>query len=158
MFARSRGRSTPGPLTSTPSTRRRPDWIASSRFTQRIRVLLPEPLGPQTTRTSPRATVRSTSRRTCSFPNHLFTRSKRMLNSADGGGAPARTADIVLPGPWHEASRALSRCRRPAPRTAAEVGREWLTRGGRKDRARGDSAARAASAAAAGDEHPPCGV
>ena len=44
-----------------PCTRISPFWIGSSRFTQRIRVLLPEPEGPQTTMTSPASTLRSTS-------------------------------------------------------------------------------------------------
>ena len=40
---------------------------------QRIRVLLPLPLGPQTTTTFPAAMLRSMSLSTCSAPNHLLT-------------------------------------------------------------------------------------
>ncbi len=71
MSARSRGRSTSGAWTSRPSTISRPDWICSSRFTQRISVLLPEPLGPHTTRTSPRATSSSTSLEDVELPEPL---------------------------------------------------------------------------------------
>ena len=40
---------------------------------QRISVLLPLPLGPQTTTTFPAAMLRSMSLSTCSAPNHLLT-------------------------------------------------------------------------------------
>ena len=58
MRLRSRFSSLPlsAPCTSWPSNRMGPDWISSSRFTVRISVDLPEPDGPQTTTTSPRAT------------------------------------------------------------------------------------------------------
>src|SRR6266542_1248885 len=47
--------------------------MGSRRFTQRIRVLFPEPEGPQTTTTSPASTSRSTPASTWSRPNHLST-------------------------------------------------------------------------------------
>ncbi len=47
--------------------------MVSNRLMQRIKVLLPLPLGPQTTTTFPAAMVRSMSLRTCSAPNHLLT-------------------------------------------------------------------------------------
>src|SRR5688500_20372938 len=50
-----------------------PDWMVSSRLMHRINVLLPLPLGPQTTTTLPASTVKSMSLRTCSEPNHLLT-------------------------------------------------------------------------------------
>src|SRR5712691_152495 len=77
---RSLTRFTPDPVTTSPWTRISPCWMGSSRFTQRIRVLLPEPEGPQTTITSPGATARFTSWSTCSSPNHLLT----ALNSIAG--------------------------------------------------------------------------
>jgi hypothetical protein len=40
---------------------------------QRISVLLPLPLGPQTTTTCPAAMLKSMSLSTCSAPNHLLT-------------------------------------------------------------------------------------
>ncbi len=49
------------PWTDMPSKRMSPDWISSSRLMVRIRVDLPEPDGPQTTTTSPRATSAFTS-------------------------------------------------------------------------------------------------
>src|SRR5262245_63822899 len=56
-----------------PATSIDPSWIASSLLMQRISVLLPPPLGPQMTSTSPAPTNRSTDLRTCSAPNHLLT-------------------------------------------------------------------------------------
>ena len=44
----------PLPVTSSPSRNTRPESTGSSRLTQRSKVLLPLPLGPMTTRTSPR--------------------------------------------------------------------------------------------------------
>src|SRR5512139_3548576 len=55
------------------STTSSPCWISSRRLMQRMSVLFPEPLGPQTTITSPRLTWRSMSLRTCGSPNHLLT-------------------------------------------------------------------------------------
>ncbi len=58
-----------------------PESIGSSRLIARHSVDLPEPDGPITTTTSPRATDRSTSCNTCSGPNHLFTFS-RTINAS----------------------------------------------------------------------------
>ena len=49
------GRFVPGAVMLTPSTTMSPFWIGSSALTVLIRVLLPEPEGPQTTTTSPLA-------------------------------------------------------------------------------------------------------
>src|SRR5919106_5476237 len=56
-----------------PSTMMSPDWMVSSRLMQRMSVLLPLPLGPQTTTAFPASITRSMSFRTCSVPNHLLT-------------------------------------------------------------------------------------
>src|SRR5882757_6218069 len=56
-----------------PSTTRSPLLIVSSPLMQRISVLLPEPLGPQTTTTSFGCTLSVTSRSTWRGPNHLLT-------------------------------------------------------------------------------------
>ena len=70
-----------------PSTVMRPSWYSSSALMQRIRVLLPEPEGPQMTMRSPRATVRSMSRSTWkALPYHLLTFSKLTMASLMGGG------------------------------------------------------------------------
>src|SRR5512139_3884351 len=55
-----------------PSIQISPDWTGSRAFRQRSSVLLPEPLGPMITTTSPLATSRLTSLRTCSFPKCLW--------------------------------------------------------------------------------------
>src|SRR6201996_9551344 len=55
--ARSFGRLVPGSLTLMPSTVMSPLLIGSSALTHLIRVDLPEPEGPQTTTTSPLATL-----------------------------------------------------------------------------------------------------
>src|SRR3569623_2794010 len=49
---------------------------------QRISVDLPEPVGPQITIRSLRATARSMSRSTWKSPNHLFSFSTRIIGSA----------------------------------------------------------------------------
>src|SRR5215510_4994435 len=54
---RSFGRSVLGSLTLTPSRMISPLWIGSSALTHLISVDLPEPEGPQTTTTSPLATL-----------------------------------------------------------------------------------------------------
>ena len=51
-------------VSSVPSTTMRPCWCSSSRLTQRMRVDLPLPDGPQMTIRSPRITVMSMSRST----------------------------------------------------------------------------------------------
>ena len=63
------------PLIFTPSMRILPPSMGSSPLTQRRRVLLPDPLGPQITTTSARVTLRLTCFRTWFAPNHLSTRS-----------------------------------------------------------------------------------
>src|SRR5581483_1286030 len=78
---RSFTRFTRGPVMGSPWTRISPPCTGSSRFTQRMSVLLPEPEGPHTTMTSPASTVRSTSVSTWCDPNHLLT----PLNSMAGG-------------------------------------------------------------------------
>ncbi len=60
-----------------------------------MRVDLPEPDGPQTTTTSPRATSRLHSRRTWWVPYHLLTPSSRMTGPEPSGAltaAPRRLA------------------------------------------------------------------
>src|SRR6185295_7913006 len=71
--ARRRERFTSGAVMLLPCTRISPFWMGSSRLTQRMRVLLPEPEGPHTTMTSPPATARFTSASTWRGPNHLST-------------------------------------------------------------------------------------
>ena len=72
-FARKAAASNPAAESDKPSTIISPDWIRSKRLMQRISVLLPLPLGPQTTTTSPPPIVRLMSLRTWGDPNHLFT-------------------------------------------------------------------------------------
>lgn len=72
-LARKAAASNPAAESDKPSTIISPDWMLSKRLMQRINVLLPLPLGPQTTTTSPAPMVRSMSLRTWSEPNHLFT-------------------------------------------------------------------------------------
>ena len=55
--ARSFGRSVLGSLTLMPSRMMSPSWNGSSALTHLISVDLPEPDGPQTTTTSPLATL-----------------------------------------------------------------------------------------------------
>src|SRR6185369_12199050 len=62
-----------GSHTERPSTMISPDWTVSRRLMQRISVLLPLPLGPQTTTTCPATMLKSMSLSTCSAPNHLLT-------------------------------------------------------------------------------------
>src|SRR4029450_2799406 len=82
---RSLTRLAPSPEIGCPCTRISPFWMGSRRFTHRIRGLLPDPEGPQTTMTSPASTLRSTSVSTWWSPNHLLT----ALNSiAAATGAP----------------------------------------------------------------------
>src|ERR671930_64515 len=66
-----------------PSTISWPLSIGSSRFKHRIRVLLPEPLGPAMTIFSPSHTSRLIPRRTCSRPNDLCTLRKLMSGSVE---------------------------------------------------------------------------
>src|SRR3954452_25085135 len=72
--ARSFGRSVLGSLTLTPSRMMSPPWIDSSALTHLISVDLPEPDGPQTTTTSPLATLVLQSFKTWKVgPYHLLT-------------------------------------------------------------------------------------
>ncbi|CPL10513.1 Uncharacterised protein [Bordetella pertussis] len=59
--------------TETPSTMISPFWKASSPLTVLMSVDLPEPDGPQTTTTSPLATLVTQSLSTCVAPYHLLT-------------------------------------------------------------------------------------
>src|SRR5712691_8972255 len=77
-------RFTPGRVIASPRTMISPDWTGSSRFTQRIKVLFPEPEGPHTTTTSPGWIFSERSWRTWSFPNHLLTCLKSMAGSLTG--------------------------------------------------------------------------
>src|SRR4029453_4038798 len=70
---RSLTRLAPSPEIGCPCTRISPFWMGSRRFTHRIRVLLPDPEGPQTTMTSPASTLRSTSVSTWWSRNHFLT-------------------------------------------------------------------------------------
>src|SRR5690242_7203366 len=56
-----------------PSTVMSPFWNGSSPLTHLIKVDLPDPEGPQTTTTSPRATCVVQSLSTCTAPYHLLT-------------------------------------------------------------------------------------
>src|SRR5687767_814452 len=91
MSARSRARGLPSSGSGCPSKVMRPPSMRSSRLMQRISVDLPEPDGPITTTTSPRSTVRSTSRRTCRSPKCLLT-----LSSTTSGSVPMRPATYPL--------------------------------------------------------------
>src|SRR6266511_3212307 len=80
---RSRASGRPSAGSGAPSKWIVPESMGSSRLMLRHRVDLPDPEGPITTTTSPRSTVRSTSRKTCSDPNHLLTPSSMMSGSLD---------------------------------------------------------------------------
>src|SRR2546427_12267250 len=56
----------------------------------RIIVDFPDPDGPATTPTSPGHTRKAMPRKTCSFPNHLWTSSSAMIGSPPCAGAVAR--------------------------------------------------------------------
>jgi len=68
-------------VSSMPSTVIVPRWCSSSRLMVRMNVDLPEPDAPKMTTTSPVSTVRSIPRRTCSWPNHLWTSRATMIGS-----------------------------------------------------------------------------
>src|SRR5512139_4120445 len=55
--------------------------MGSNALIQRISVLFPEPLGPQTTATSPYLMDRLISFRTCREPNHLLTPRNSIMKS-----------------------------------------------------------------------------
>src|SRR6202011_306162 len=71
--ARSFGRSVLGSLTLMPSTVISPPWNGSSALTHLINVDLPEPEGPQTTTTSPLATLVVQSFSAWNCPSYLST-------------------------------------------------------------------------------------
>ncbi len=71
-----------------PFTEIRPPWIFSRWFTQRMKVVLPEPDAPMTTTTSCRLTVIDTPLRTCSRPNHFSTPVASTTTSVAGSGTP----------------------------------------------------------------------
>jgi hypothetical protein len=73
MRARSCGRFVCGSPTEMPSTLISPSWNGSSPLTHLMSVLLPDPDGPQTTTTSPLATLVLHSLSTWKSPYHLLT-------------------------------------------------------------------------------------
>ena len=72
---------------SMPSTTMSPRWCSSSRLMVRMNVDLPEPDGPAMTSDLAGWTVRSMPRRTCSWPNHLWTSRQTMM--VVGGVSPS---------------------------------------------------------------------
>ena len=71
-------------VTHSSSTQISPDVRVSRRFTERSRVLLPDPEGPTMRMTSPRATSRSTPRRACTWPKLFLACLILMIGSAMG--------------------------------------------------------------------------
>src|SRR5258706_10313689 len=141
-----------------PSTTISPPWIASSRLMQRISVLLPLPLGPQTTTTSPRPIVRSICWSTCSLPNHLSTfwnstiiKKKRapqkrlkifrrdtissLTNCQRPGGAAgaSRYSNGLFSRPPRRGPGRLRRCAPPLERARPARGGKGRARGGRQE-------------------------
>ena len=86
--------STPFAVISSPSKKMRPAWIGSSRLTQRSSVLLPLPLGPMITSTSPAATSRSIPSRTRLSPKLLRTPSSRRTGPRCRAGLSASAACV----------------------------------------------------------------
>src|SRR5919199_677115 len=97
--------STPLRVISVPSKRMRPESSGSSRFRQRSSVLLPLPLGPMTTSTSPTPTSRSMPFRTRLSPKLFRSSWARMSgtparSAREGGAASARvlsSAEAISP-------------------------------------------------------------
>ena len=92
--ARSRASALPSSGSGLPSIVIVPESIVSRRLMVRHSVDLPDPEGPMTTTTSPRAMVRSMSWSTCSSPKCLLTSSRTTRTrvpvvSAAGGSAGA---------------------------------------------------------------------
>ena len=83
---RSLDRSVFGEVTSVPFTRMRPFWTASSPFTVLMSVDFPEPEGPHTTTTSPRATRHVQSLRTWKAPYHLEMWSMSIMGEESSAG------------------------------------------------------------------------
>src|ERR687898_1176207 len=73
----------------------RPLSIGSSRLTQRRSVLLPLPLGPITTSTSPVATDRSIPSRTRLSPKLLRTPSRRTTGSTEAAAIGSATPALL---------------------------------------------------------------
>ena len=82
----------------------RPAWIGSRRLTQRSSVLLPLPLGPITTRTSPVGTSRSMPSRTRLSPKLFRTPSSRRI------GPRCRLGVSVSAGVWCSRGSFAVRC------------------------------------------------
>ena len=92
--ARCRASSRPSAGSGLPSKRMRPESMGSSRLIVRHRVDLPPPEGPTMTRTSPRAMLRLTARRTCRSPKLLPTFSRARSGWAHPG--PGGRAVVLL--------------------------------------------------------------
>src|SRR4029079_3848123 len=71
--------------------------IGSSLLMQRSSVLLPDPLGPQMTTTSPRAISRSMPFRTCNPPKYLLTPRNVTIGNA--------AFDVIATSVWARSSR-----------------------------------------------------
>src|SRR3990172_11064457 len=84
---------------------------------QRRKVVLPEPLGPMTTTTSPRATSMSTPRSTSSRPKRLWTSTARNIESAIALTfyAPPVRASNAAPAPPRKGQRPREQRLRPLP-------------------------------------------
>src|SRR5580765_4098847 len=107
ICARRRVRLVFGSPTETPLTSTSPFWNGSSPLTVLIRVLLPEPDGPQTTTTLPFSTPVVQSFRTCTGPYHLLTAfiSIIAIVTPSPGSSAARDRQPELE-PLHEARQA----------------------------------------------------
>ena len=93
--ARSRASSRPPRAAASRRRGSSPESIGSSRLIARHNVDFPEPDGPTTTTTSPRRTERFTSRRACSSPYHLFTRS-RTTSGTGSSSSPCAWPAVVM--------------------------------------------------------------
>src|SRR6266540_564811 len=107
---RNRASARPSAGSGRPSNRMVPELIGSSRFMARHSVDLPDPDGPITTTTSPRSTVRSTSRSTCTEPNHLLTRSSS-ISGWPGTASVMRDIPTCRGGGGHRGDRFVERLR-----------------------------------------------
>src|SRR3954468_14948620 len=83
-----------------------PDWMVSSRLIARHSVDLPEPDGPSTTTTSPRAMLRLICCSTCSSPKYLSTSVSTTSGGPTWSGAPGPGAGAsALLGPTDSSMR-----------------------------------------------------